>query len=61
LYGDFRAVMEDDPWQVIPTAWIEAAQQRWTLTAPAGTSLDAIGVWSWLQPWASSSYSRRSG
>jgi hypothetical protein len=44
LYGDFRAVMEDDPWQVIPTAWIEAAQQRWTPTPPAGASLDAIGV-----------------
>ena len=44
LYGDFRAAMEDDPWQVIPTAWVEAAQQRWTPTPPAGMRLDAIGV-----------------
>lgn len=44
LYGDFRAVMEDDPWQVIPTAWVEAAQQRWTPTPPPGTRLDSIGV-----------------
>ena len=29
LYGDFNAGMEDDPWQVIPTAWVEAAQARW--------------------------------
>ncbi|MFV0245741.1 MAG: hypothetical protein ACK5IB_12070, partial [Qingshengfaniella sp.] len=29
LYGDFRAGIEDDPWQVIPTAWVEAAQARW--------------------------------
>jgi hypothetical protein len=44
LFGDFRAAMEDDPWQVIPTDWVEAAQKRWTPTPPAGTSLDAIGV-----------------
>ena len=30
LYGDFQAGMEDDPWQVIPTAWVEAAMARWT-------------------------------
>lgn len=29
LYGDFSAGIEDDPWQVIPTAWVEAAQKRW--------------------------------
>src|SRR5262249_18929672 len=44
LYGDFRAAMEDDPWQVIPTAWVEAAQKRWAPGPPPGTSLDAIGV-----------------
>jgi hypothetical protein len=44
LLGDFRAAMEDDPWQVIPTAWVEAAQQRWAPGPPAGASLDAIGV-----------------
>src|SRR5262249_1266286 len=44
LYGDFRTVMEDDPWQVVPMAWVEAAQARWTAGPPPGTSLDAIGV-----------------
>jgi hypothetical protein len=29
LLGDFHAGMEDDPWQVIPTAWVEAAMARW--------------------------------
>lgn len=29
LYGDFHAGIESDPWQVIPTAWVEAAQARW--------------------------------
>lgn len=29
LLGDFEAGMEDDPFQVIPTAWVEAAMARW--------------------------------
>ena len=29
LYGDFQAGVEDDAFQVIPTAWVEAAQARW--------------------------------
>lgn len=29
LNGDFNAGIEDDPWQVIPTAWVEAAMARW--------------------------------
>lgn len=29
LYGDFSAGIKDDQWQVIPTAWVEAAQARW--------------------------------
>ncbi|MGL4668941.1 MAG: terminase, partial [Saezia sp.] len=29
LHGDFNAGVQDDPWQVIPTAWVEAAQGRW--------------------------------
>lgn len=28
-HGSFKARGKDDPWQVIPTAWIEAAQDRW--------------------------------
>lgn len=29
LYGDFDAGQTDDPWQVIPTAWVEEAMARW--------------------------------
>ena len=43
LYGDFQAGVQDDPWQVIPTAWVEAAQARWKKrdTKPP---MDAVGV-----------------
>jgi hypothetical protein len=44
LYGDFRAGLEDDPWQTIPTAWVEAAQARWTPAPPAGQPLTCLGV-----------------
>lgn len=43
LYGDFQAGMEDDPWQVIPTAWIELAMARWTDRSPKGEML-SMGV-----------------
>lgn len=41
--GDFAASIQDDEWQVIPTAWVQAAMARWT---PDGrdTYLDALGV-----------------
>lgn len=29
LYGNFLAGREDHEWQIIPSAWVEAAQQRW--------------------------------
>lgn len=29
LHGDFLAGKEDDPYQVIPTAWVHLAQERW--------------------------------
>jgi hypothetical protein len=32
--GDFSAGLKDQPNQVIPTAWIEAAQARWKPQAP---------------------------
>lgn len=38
LYGDFGIGLTDDPWQVIPTAWIDAAQRRWTEQRPEGPS-----------------------
>lgn len=34
LYGDFQAGLEDDPWQVIPTAWVENAMRRWVDISP---------------------------
>lgn len=43
LLGDFEAGMEDDPWQVIPTAWVELAQARWKERSPRGEML-AMGV-----------------
>lgn len=36
LYGDFSIGIKDDPWQVIPTAWVEAAQRRWSEQRPEG-------------------------
>jgi hypothetical protein len=30
LTGTFFDACEDDPYQVVPTKWVEAAQQRWT-------------------------------
>lgn len=43
LRGDFAAGMEDDPWQVIPTAWVEAAQARWEKKDRV-TEMESVGV-----------------
>lgn len=43
LHGDFQAGMEDDPWQVIPTAWVEAAQARWEKPNKL-EPMDSLGV-----------------
>jgi hypothetical protein len=43
LKGDFLAGMTDDPWQVIPTAWVEAAQARWKARSPKG-EMHTLGV-----------------
>lgn len=43
LYGDFQAGIEDDQWQVIPTAWVEAAQARWSKPYPL-PPMDSLGV-----------------
>lgn len=43
LYGDFTAGMEDDAMQLIPTAWVEAAQKRWTPRAPKGR-MQSMGI-----------------
>ncbi len=48
LNGDFRAGMQDDIWQVIPTAWIEAAmarwETRWTQMGGVLPPMDSMGV-----------------
>lgn len=43
LNGDFKAGMEDDPWQVIPTEWVEAAMARWKPREPK-PEMDSLGV-----------------
>jgi hypothetical protein len=42
--GKFDASIRDNPWQVIPTAWVQAAQARWTEHPPVGVPQCAIGV-----------------
>ena len=46
LNGDFMAGVEDDAFQLIPTAWIDAAQERWRQMQPrhAKGPLDSLGV-----------------
>ena len=39
--GDWSIGVEDDPWQLIPTAWIDRAIARWS--RPTG-NMDSIGV-----------------
>jgi hypothetical protein len=43
LQGDFAAGMEDDRWQVIPTAWVDAAMARWKPKDAKG-DMDSLGV-----------------
>jgi hypothetical protein len=42
LEGDFKAGIEDDEWQVIPTAWIDAAMKRWEPKDAKG-EMDTLG------------------
>jgi len=45
LHGDFQVGTDDDPWQVIPAAWVEQAQERWEQIEPKNRGpLDSIGV-----------------
>lgn len=44
LKGDFRAGLQDAANQTIPTAWVRAAQARWTKDPPEGIPMCAIGV-----------------
>jgi hypothetical protein len=36
LRGDFQAGVQDDAWQIIPTAWVDAAMARWTKEGKRG-------------------------
>jgi hypothetical protein len=42
--GDFTLGLKDDDFQVIPTAWVDAAMQRWTDKIPARTAMTAMAV-----------------
>jgi hypothetical protein len=44
LKGDFSAGLQDAANQVIPTAWVRAAQARWKDKPPADVPMCAIGV-----------------
>lgn len=45
LAGDFGAGRDDDPWQVIPTAWVIAAQERWKARGkPPRAQMSQLGV-----------------
>lgn len=44
LYGDFSIGMVDNPYQVIPTHWVQAAMDRWRETPQPDTNQTAIGL-----------------
>ncbi|WP_049124033.1 hypothetical protein, partial [Burkholderia cenocepacia] len=44
LKGDFAAGREDSAFQVIPSAWVKAAQERWKAREKPKTPMTAIGV-----------------
>lgn len=44
LLGKFKTSFKDQPNQVIPTAWVKAAQERWTDEPPLDVPMCAIGV-----------------
>lgn len=44
LHGDFGMGHEDHPKQIVPTAWVLAAQARWTPERDPMQKLDTLGV-----------------
>lgn len=44
LHGKFDLDWEDAPWQVVPSAWVEMAFERWENSCPLPTPLSCIGV-----------------
>jgi len=44
LYGNFAVETKGDPWQVIPTAWVKAAQRRWMEREKPDMPVSGVGV-----------------
>ncbi|MDH5556625.1 MAG: terminase family protein [Alphaproteobacteria bacterium] len=44
LEGSFKAGREDDPWQVIPSAWVVAAQERWRSREKPKSPMTTLGL-----------------
>jgi hypothetical protein len=44
LKGSFDAGVKDDEWQLIPTAWVELAMERWKTRPRPATPMSAMGV-----------------
>jgi len=44
LYGDFTAGRTDGEWQVIPSAWVEAAMNRWEEPQYQQEDITSVGV-----------------
>lgn len=44
LMGDFRAGTQDSAWQVLPTAWVEAAMERWKPDMGQAKPMDSVGA-----------------
>lgn len=42
--GRFDQSIKDNPWQIIPTSWVQAAQNRWKPSPPEGVPMCAVGV-----------------
>lgn len=43
LYGDFHAGMQDSPWQIIPTKWVEDSMRRWKVK-DVKPPMDSLGI-----------------
>lgn len=44
LHGDFHAAASADPWQIIPTEWVRAAQRRWLERPRPDVPMTAVGI-----------------
>lgn len=44
LHGDFSAGREDDAYQIIPSDWVRAAQERWSLRSKPAMPMTALGT-----------------